>query len=200
MASVESYEKSLLASFIGSFEELDEMEAVELIYPITWQLAVGNPNAYGRKKWRPIEVITEREYLDPIYSVLPARFPDLYERLVLSYRWADVDLQTFTLLANPPGPGLSTLLQQISKDRIQWESLRCAGYIPFGKGPGMDYDRVCFDIRSRKKKGRDYPIVKIDAEEILCNNRIKIVKELAPSFEELVRDTISKAGLAVPHR
>lgn len=198
MASVENYEKSLLQVFIASFEKLDRMDAAECINPVAWQLAVGDPNARGRKKWQPIEVTAEQECLDPLYSQLPARFPHLYERLVLSYRWADVDLQTFTLQANPPGLGLSALLREISGDSILWESLRRSGYIPFGKGPDTDYDRVCFDVSQRKKKGRDYRIVKIDHEEILCHNRIKVVQELAPSFEELVRDTIRRAGLSVP--
>jgi hypothetical protein len=198
MASVESYEKLLLQSFVASFEKLDDMDAVEHIYPIAWQLAVGEPDVYGRRKWRPIEVTTERECVEPIYAELPARFPHLYELLVLSYRWADVDLQEFSLVANPPGRGLSGLLHEISKDEILWNTLRHSGYIQFGKEPDVDYDPVCFDISARRKKGRDYRIVKINHEEILCNNRIKVVKELAPSFEALVRDTISRAGLSVP--
>jgi hypothetical protein len=35
--------------------------------------------------------------------------------------------------------------------------------------------------------------VKIDHEEILCNNRVKVVAELALGFEELVRQTIESA-------
>ena len=70
-----------------------------------------------------------------------------------------------------------------------------AGYIQFGKGPGLEYDPVSFDLKSRNKNG-DYRIVKIDHEEILCNNRIKLVAELVPSFEHLVRQTIDQAN---PH-
>jgi hypothetical protein len=35
--------------------------------------------------------------------------------------------------------------------------------------------------------------VKIDHEDILCNSRVKVVAELASSFEDLVRRTISEA-------
>jgi hypothetical protein len=65
------------------------------------------------------------------------------------------------------------------------------GFIPFGKGPDVDYDPVCFDLTSRKKNA-DYGIVKIDHEEILCNERIQVVGKLAPSFEELVVPTIER--------
>ena len=56
----------------------------------------------------------------------------------------------------------------------------------------MDYDPVCFEIKSRRN--RDYRIVKIDHEEILCNYRIKVVSEIAPSFRALVLQTIERAA------
>jgi hypothetical protein len=151
--------------------------------PISPELVTGDVDNYGRRRWRPIEVVTDTESLDTIYAELPAKFPHLYELLVLSYRWAEVDLKLFTLMANPPGPSLDGLLHE---DPHLWSFLLKSGYIQFGKGPDSDYDPVCFDIRSRKKKGRDCKIVKIDHEQILCYDRLKIVKELAPSFEELV--------------
>lgn len=55
----------------------------------------------------------------------------------------------------------------------------------------MDYDPVCFDISVRNN--RDYRVVKIDHEEILCNYRVKVVSEIAPSFRALVLQTIEHA-------
>ena len=81
----------------------------------------------------------------------------------------------------------------MSKDPIIWNCLLEAGYIQFGKGPDIDYDPVCFDISARTKNN-DYKIVKIDHEQILCNNRIKTVAELAPTFEQLMLDTIDRAS------
>jgi hypothetical protein len=182
-------QKLLVDRFVASFEKLDEMLADEVCDPLAWQLAMGDPDRFGRRPWRPIKVTTDPSLLEPIYSKLPARFPPLYERLVLSYRWAEVDLQSYRLLANPPGPDLGALLQQMSKDRHLWKCLVEGGYIPFGKGPDVDYDPVCFDISSRKKN-RDYRVVKIDHEQILCYDRVRIVAELAPSFEQLMLRTI----------
>ena len=183
---------SLLAEFVGTFSKLNELAEYAHIYPIVAELAVGEPDELGQTHWRPAKIETDSHCLDPLYSKLPGRFPLLYERLVLSYRWAEVDLGRYTLLANPPGLDLSRLLNEISKDPALWESLVPAGYIRFAKGPDYDYDPVCFDLRKRKKN-RDYRIVKIDHEEILCNSRVKVVTELASSFEELVRQTVSSA-------
>jgi hypothetical protein len=182
----------LIDKFIASFEVVAEnLDVFETIDSIAAQLAVGPKDEYGQRRWRPIKVQTDLTALDPVYAKLPARFPPLYEQLVLSYRWADVDLQKFTLLANPPGDELSGLLQKIMKAKGLWETPIPNGYIQFGKGSDMDYDPVCFDISSRKN--RDYRIVKIDHEEILCNYRIKVVSEIAPSFRALVLQTIERA-------
>jgi hypothetical protein len=94
-------------------------------------------------------------------------------------------------MGNPPGAGLERFLREMSKDKGLWEALVPAGYLQFGRGPDIDYDPVCFDLSSRKKN-RDMRVVKIDHEEILCNYRVKVVAELAPSFFDLLHDTITR--------
>jgi hypothetical protein len=185
-------QNELIERFVASFGKLNEMAEFPKIHPLVQQLAVGSPDSYGRQRWRPMKIHSEASQLEPLRAKFPARLPPLFEQLVLSYRWAEVDLQSFRLLANPPGPDLSGLLDQMTKDPAFWKSLPPAGYIQFGRGPDMDYDPVCFDIRSRTKQ-KDYRIVKVDHEEILCNNRVKVVAELAPSFEELMLQTITRA-------
>lgn len=186
-------EHDLLEQFVASFEKFDDMMSTSReLDPVSWELRIAEPDQYGFIQWRPAKVSTEPRLLDPLYAKLPARFPPLYEQLVLSYRWAEVDLQSFRLLANPAGADLGGLLAEVEGDSALIESLIPAGYIKFGKGPDIDYDPVCFDIKSRTN-GMDYRIVKIDHEEILCNYRVKVVAELAPSFEHLVRQTIERA-------
>jgi hypothetical protein len=183
----------LIEKFVASFSKLDEMTVrAQESDPVAWELRSGEVTEYGWSRWLPVNAKSSRTLLDPIYAKLPARFPPLYEELVLSYRWAKVDLELFRLLANPLGPDLSGLAASITADRRLQESLVPAGYMQFGQGPDIDYDPVCFDIKSRSKNG-DYRIVKIDHEEILCNFRVKVVSELAPSFYELVRRTIQLA-------
>jgi hypothetical protein len=57
----------------------------------------------------------------------------------------------------------------------------------------MDSDPVCFDIKSGTNS-KDYRIVKIDHGEILCDYRVKVVKEIAPSVRHLVLQTIERAN------
>ncbi|HET8889674.1 MAG TPA: hypothetical protein VFQ41_12280 [Candidatus Angelobacter sp.] len=69
------------------------------------QLATGAEDEYGRRLWKPISFETPQPFLNEVYAELPNefRFPRLFEQLLLSYRWAEVDLDTYRLLANPPG-------------------------------------------------------------------------------------------------
>lgn len=184
--------RELVEAFVACFSKLDEMMAVERVNPVTWQLSTGDADQYGFKRWQPLSCKTDRLALEPLYAELPARFPPIYEQLVLSYRWAEVDLGLYRLTANPPGTDLRGLLASMAGAPDLWEMLIPAGFIQFGKGPSMDFDPVCFDIRSRSKSG-DYRIVKIDHEGILCNYRVKIIDQLAESFEQLVVDTIKRA-------
>ena len=117
----------ILDQYISSFERLDSLLDIETLGPVAEELFTGERTEYGWKRWRPIKVHSELSTLDPIYAKLPARFPTVYEKLGLSYRWASVDLQTYRLLANPPGPDLSGLLHEMSVDTVLWNSLLNAG-------------------------------------------------------------------------
>ena len=188
-------DEELLEKYVATFSRFDEMLVDIVWFPPAVPLVVGDSDLDDFKPWKPLKVETAPTRLEEVYAKLPARFPRLFELMVLSYRWAEVDLGTYTLLANPPGPDLNEFFRQISKDPGLWEALIPAGLIQFGKGPDLDYDAVCFDIKTRKQGG-DCRIVKIDHEEILCNNRVKVVAELAPSFYQLVLQTIELANKA----
>lgn len=190
-------DEQLLERYIATFEKLDEMVVDEFAMPPAEQLAFGEEDEYGSRRWRPIKVKTPQPQLEELYAELPGRFPPLFEQMVLSYRWAEVDLSSYRLLANPPGQDLNGLFQQITNDPALWDALIPAGFIQFGRGSDLDYDPVCFDIKSTKQ-AEDCRIVKIDHEAILCNYRVKVVSELAPSFYQLVLQTIDRANQVPP--
>jgi len=185
----------LLTAFVGSFGKLDDLEVFPEIDPIAAALTADEPDQYGMVQWQPRRLETDTSSLEALYAKLPTRFPPLFERLLLTYRWAEVDLETYRLLPNPHGSDLQGFLGQMTRDKGLWDALIPAGFIQFGRGPGIDYDPVCFDVSSRTKH-RDMRIVKIDHEEILCNYKVKVVAELAPSFFELLQDTITLASRA----
>lgn len=158
--------------------------------------SVEEADLYGQQNWQPVACQTDSKFLEPLYAALPGRFPPLYERLALSYRWPtaelpDVPVEKNTwppspiLLPNPLGRGLDGLLAAICSDRGLWDELAPNGYVQFARAWGGSYDPVCFDTNRRQADG-DCPVVQIDHEGILCNYHIKVIAELAGSFRELI--------------
>jgi hypothetical protein len=188
-----SNNSELIDNFVSTFEKLDDLSTSFELDPVAWQLAFGNFDQYGFKQWRPIQVPTEQSCLEALYANLPARFPPLYEQMVLSYRWAEVDLGLFRLLPNPPGSNLAGLGAAISGDRAMQEILFPNKCLQFGKGSDLNYDAVCFDWSRRLHDG-DCPVVQIDHEEILSRYRFKKVAELASSFRDLMMRVIATAA------
>ncbi len=61
------------------------------------------------------------------------------------------------------------------------------------KGPGGNYDPVCFQISTRHGN-HEYKILRLDHEAILCNERVVVVEHIASSFRQLVLDVIASEG------
>lgn len=147
-------------------------------------ILVGPPEDGAFADWRPSPVVLESDVLSELYRDIPGPLPPLFERLIRTFRWAEVDIGRCRLLASLP-PGLRGLSFEIHRDDHLFRALTAAGFVQFGRGPDFDYDPVCFDVRSRRPDG-DRRITKIDHEEILCNDRVVEVAEIAPTFRRLV--------------
>jgi hypothetical protein len=183
----------LLDRFIDTFGRSDELE-ISQSAGVDGDLApilTGPWDADGWARWQPTAVNTPPNALQELYAAVPGPVPPLYESLILSYRWAEVDLGRLRLLASLP-PGLGGLVAAVTRDKGLFAELAPRQYFQFGRGPDFDYDPVCFDLNRRLPDG-DCPIVKFDHEEILCNWRLVQVAELAPSFRHLVRLVVEDA-------
>jgi hypothetical protein len=184
----------LLVKYIETFWRFDDLSACDV--PESMRTT---DDGDGYSHWRPVFQPTPPSALSDLYRALgldggPAtRLPRLYESLVLSYRWLEVDLGAYRLVANRPAEDLSPLLECLQEDEALLTTLRPNGYFQFAKGADMDYDPVCFDFRNRRSGG-DCRIVKLDHESILCDGEICEVAELAPSFRALVEETVRRAS------
>ena len=191
MNPISQGDAALLERFVDKFGELSGLRFYPDTDPVAREFSTGKNDTYDlEENWKPVRISTDVSALESLQSRLPARLPKLFERLLLNFRWAEVDLDLYTLTANPLGNDLSRWLSEASRDKFLWNFHLRSGYIPFAKGHDMDYYRIRFETKSRKK-GDECRIVKIDHEEVLCNERIKIVSELAPSFRSLVERTIA---------
>ena len=185
---------NLLAQFVATFEKLDCLSDAKV--PSALMTFV---DEYGSEHWRPRQITALPSTLQALYQGLgfpgygSTRFPPLYEALLLSYRWTEIDIGNCRLLTNEPAEDFSPLLSAMRVDAHLSATLVPNGYIQFGKGPDVNYDPVCFDFRQRQKNG-DCRIVQLDHEAILCNGRIGAITEIAPNFRSLVLNTIHRAA------
>jgi hypothetical protein len=155
----------LLENFVGKFRSLDECTNN------------GEPIV--------IKQATSASELDRVYSVLPARFPQLYEELLLNYRWQPAFVGAIRLLENPPGQELNECLSVLSHDKFLSATCWQNKFVQFAFF-GDTYDPVCFDCNVGRRQ--NFNVVILDHEEILCRARISKKQTIASSFEQLVLD------------
>ena len=141
----------------------------------------------GWAPWRPLQVQLPRESLKTLYAQVTGPLPPLYEQLILSYQWGEVDLEEFRLLPSFP-PSLQSLVSAMTADAVMFRVLSSHQFVQFGRGPDIDYDPVCFDLNARGSDG-DCAIVKLDHEDILIRERVRVVAKVADSFRQLVLQT-----------
>jgi hypothetical protein len=184
---------ALLARFVSGFHRFDESvvppdAAVDQFDDKTLAVRARSlERPLAEYDWRPVRIDAAHSALEELRRRLPGPLPPLYERLITTYRFREVDLGEFRLLANLPDEAgsLAPLIEQMTVDPAFVAVLLPRGLTPFGKAWEGSYDPVCFDV-GRRDAGGDCPVVRLDHEAILCSDKIEIVEELSPSFRGLV--------------
>jgi hypothetical protein len=70
-------------------------------------------------------------------------------------------------------------------ERDMSKQLVAAGYVQIGRPDTGSYDPICFDLNSQAQN-REYRIVQVDHEWVLQWSRIKILREMWPSFRKMI--------------
>jgi len=122
-------------------------------------------------------------WIEPLETKLPSRFPSSFRSLVTRYEFPAIEVGPLILFANTSGGTYYQLRERIFADKSLSHCLLQNGLIQFGLPNTGSYDPVCFDTR---KPAHESPILWLDHEEILCNERICVVQEVAKSFYDLV--------------
>jgi hypothetical protein len=128
---------------------------------------------------------TPPEWLAPFEQNLPFRLPPTYRSLLLRYRFPAFQVGKVELFGNLDGESYDDLVVASTRDRVLSSVARSGGFIHIGRPETRNYDPICFDFRRRTKTG-EATIVRLDHEEILCNDSVRVVEAIAPSFLELL--------------
>jgi hypothetical protein len=148
---------------------------------------VGEPCTDGFSDWR-IKPFETADWIDPLEKRIGFRFPALYRSLVTRYIFPSFETPKagiFLFGNTPEGTDLHELRDRAVSPDLS-PILLANGYVEFAKPEdGINYDAICFDMNRLDEHG-DCPIVQIEHEWILCDNRLVVVGQLAGSFAELI--------------
>jgi hypothetical protein len=137
----------------------------------------------------PIREEDNKSRLEVFELKLPKRLPQSFESFLSRFSFPAFDVLGITLFgwdsdANPYVEEASAARGSLS------ELLIPAGYVQIGRTDLGGFDAICFDWNS-SAQNREYRIVQVDHEDILCNSKIRVVGELWPSFVKLVEGALS---------
>lgn len=136
--------------------------------------------------------IAEAPWLEVLESKLPRRLPSSFRSLVTRYAFASVDVGSLTLFGNSGLDEEDDLNVMIFRDQIMATATLKNGFIQFARPKNGSYDPICFDA-GKSAPNREFAIVRLDHEQILCNDRIKVVEKVADSFYKFASDIVQRA-------
>ena len=137
------------------------------------------------------------EQTENLEDRLDKKFPKSFCYLISNYAFAPFEIEPIYFYANHREGFLSedekpffydefdlsknNLSNAIFQDKIICKLLSANGFIRFARPFDGSYDPICFDA-GKKKAASEFPIVRLDHEEILCNEMIKINQHISDSF------------------
>jgi hypothetical protein len=139
----------------------------------------------------PIREEDNKTRLELFEGKLPNRLPQSFGSFLSRYSFPAFDVVGISLFGWESASNLYAEEASAPKGSLS-ELLVPAGYVQIGRPDTGDFDAVCFDLNDHCQN-REYRIVRVDHEDILCNWRVRVSGELWPSFIKLVDNVLSSA-------
>ncbi len=126
--------------------------------------------------------IASAPWIDSFEDTVGLRFPGAFGRLVRSYAFPEFEAGSLWFYPNS-GYSDGDLVRRIVADPVLAKVTRANGLLHFARPADGSYDPICFDMT--QKSGP--PIVRLDHEAALLNEKIVVVDKIAASFEAFMR-------------
>jgi hypothetical protein len=130
--------------------------------------------------------------IESLEKLLPKRFPVSYSSLIRRYAFPAFDAGPIRFFANTGDESLDELSVAIFQDPIIARVTQANGFIQFARPESGSYDPICFDAR-HSVSNREYPIVRLNHEVILCRDEIGSPTIVASSFYRFISDFSRRA-------
>ena len=136
--------------------------------------------------------IAEAAWIEVLESKLPRRLPSSFRSLVTRYAFASFNIGRLMFFGNTGLNEEDDLNVGIFRDRTMAQATLKNGYIQFARPDTGSYDPICFDAK-KSAANREFAIVRLDHEQLLCNDRIKVVEKVADSFFKFASDIVRRS-------
>lgn len=143
----------------------------------------------------PIRKADNALRLGKLEAKLPKRLPQSFESLLSRYSFPAFDLLGISFFEWDADANRYIAEASAAKGSLS-ESLIPAGYVQIGRPDTGSFDAICFDLK-QQSHNREYRIVQIDHEDILCNWKVRVSGERWPSFLRLVEQSLECDDLQV---
>ena len=136
----------------------------------------------GWTSWRVVRRDNSTR-IDELEKRTGSQFPPSFQYLLANYSFPAFEFGPMMFFANTGENTFWELGKRLFKDEHMSPHLLRAGFLQIGNPFFSNYDPVCFDGKSPRIEKR---IVQLDHEAILQRGEMHVVKEIAPSFLELI--------------
>ena len=137
-------------------------------------------------EWRIVRT-DNRERIQLLQDRLGRPFPPSFLDLVSRFSFPAFEHGPLLFFANHSEETFWDLSKRLFWDPTMSPALLSAGFIQIGNPYFYNYDPVCFDCNLGATEPR---LVQLDHEAILCNSEICIVREIAPSFIDILKSAV----------
>jgi hypothetical protein len=125
-------------------------------------------------------------WLKELTTRMPFGWPDSFYSLISRYQFPSFGCGPLQFYPVGLATDQSELRNAVFRDEAMVAVLWEHGYLPFARPEDWSYDPVCFDC-DKGGGGNEPAVVRIDHEEILCRDVIRVVQVLSPGFPLLLK-------------
>ncbi len=133
----------------------------------------------------------EINWIDSLTSILPTKYSPSFMSLISRYAFDEFTAGKIAFFANRGSEDSTELINAISRDKIIFKTTIDNGFLHFARPSTGSYDPICFDIRKRRND-KEYPVVRLDHEEILQFERIKVIEPVYSSLYEMMKAYVER--------
>jgi hypothetical protein len=127
--------------------------------------------------------------LPELEALLPFRLPASFRSLIARYLFPAFEAHPLFLysVGVPDPKSTGEEFRYAIFDAVMFPFLVDKGLLRFARQHDWSYDPVCFGFRNPNRKSEP-GVVRVDHEEILCHERLRVIETISPAFHELMED------------